>query len=93
MATTQTAESELEPGDSIEIEFLSVAGRSRERKSMDVEVEGVMGQILYLDPGYDIDVGLVLDPDGDLWARDEQGKDGLYGTRSKVQGDVWACKE
>lgn len=69
------------------LDYTSEAGLTRERRSMDVEVLEEMGQIVKMDPQYeDDDLILVLDPDGDLWAR-EQGKpstDGLFGTNAEV---------
>jgi len=90
MATaTQTEDSEVESGNTVELEFISLAGRTRERETMEAEVTERMSNVVYFDPPYEIDVSLVLDPEGDLWARDEQGNDKLYGTSTVVDGDVW----
>lgn len=88
-AATQTEDSELESVDTVEIEFIGLAGRTRERKTMEVEVTEWMGSTAYFETPYDTDISLVLDPDGDLWARDEEGSDGLYGTSTMVDGEVW----
>ena len=88
-AATQTEGSDVESGDTVEIEFIGLAGRTRRRKTMEVEVTEIMGSTAYFEAPYDTDVSLVLGPDGDLWARDEDGKDGLYGTSTVVDGDLW----
>lgn len=72
------------------LEYTAEASMRRDRRTMDVEVIEEMGQITKMDPQYeDDDLILVLDPDGDLWAR-EQGKpstDGLFGSNARVDDE------
>lgn len=90
---SQTEGIEVESGDTVEIEFIGVAGRRRKRKTMEVEVTERMAKTIYFEPPYETDISLVLDPDGDLWARDEDGKDGLFGIATEVDGRLWESKQ
>lgn len=79
--------------DTVDIEYTAEAAMNRDRRTLEnATVLQETGQIKYLDPGYEgDDLILVLDPDGDLWAR-EQGKpstDGLFGSNARVvEGSV-----
>ena len=76
-------------GQTVSLEYTSEAGLTRERRTMDdVVVLEEMGQMKRLEPPYEDtdDLELVLDPDGDVWAR-ETGKpstDRLFGSNGVV---------
>ena len=57
------------------------------RQSVEAEVREVTGEIVYLDnpfEGYNSPT-LVVDPDDNVWARSEDGKDGLFGTNARFE--------
>jgi len=68
----------------------TVLGRGR-TEIQNCEIEKEMGEITYLNPpeSWDEmeDMTLVIDPEGDLWARDETGRDGYLGSNATLTAD------
>lgn len=82
------AQHDSDSDDVVSLEYTAEAGLHRERRQMDdLEVIERMGQVVRMDPPYDDDdLILVLDPEGDLWAR-ERGKpstDGFFGSNAEL---------
>lgn len=78
---------DCEPGDRVTLEYTAQASLNRERRSFeDLRVEEVMSNVVYFESpyGHTDDITLVLDPEGDLWARDEDGRDGYFGSNAEV---------
>lgn len=79
-------ETDLTEGDDAKLTFVRESRiTGTERREVDAEVLDVSGEIVTLaNPfGYD-DPVLVVDPDGDVWARDE-GADDYYGRNAMVE--------
>ena len=81
---------EIQPGDTVKVEYTTVPNvvYGRKRSSLTTIVSEVLGEIVYLHDYYhgDDDLTLVIDPEGDMWAR-ETGKpstDGLFGTNTQI---------
>lgn len=74
-------------GSTVELSY-TPSGRpfSMGRQTVTATIEDVMGDIVYLDnPFGNSDPTLVVDPDDDLYARSEDGRDGLYGTNVRFE--------
>lgn len=76
---------ECEIGEEVTIEYVPNFPLDNGRTSISGTVKEVMGQTVYVSTSLD-DVTLILDDDGDLWARDDNRnhKDGLYGTIAEI---------
>lgn len=70
-------------GDEITIEYVPTAPIRDGRTTISGTVQEAMGETVYVSTSLD-DVTLILDPDGDLWARDDTHTDGLFGTIATV---------
>jgi hypothetical protein len=78
--------SDLERGDDVVINFVRKSPLHDGRDSMETTVEEVSGQIVYLaNPFGETYPKLVVDPENDLWARGEDGKDGFYGRNVEIE--------
>ena len=79
---------DLEAGDRVTIQFISTSGLRQERRSHeDLLVTEQMGKIAYLGSPYPDDlpeISLVLDPENDLWARQDGHQDKHYGMRAVI---------
>lgn len=72
-----------EVGEEITIEYVPTAPTRNGRTTITGTVKEAMGQTVYVSTSLD-DVTLILDSDGDLWARDEDHNDGLFGTIAEI---------
>ena len=72
-----------EVGDEITIEYVPSAPIRDGRTTISGTVQEVMGETVYVSTPLD-DVTLILDSDGDLWARDDTHSDGLFGTIAEI---------
>lgn len=75
-------------GSTVELSY-TPSGRPHAmgRQSVEAEVTDVMGEIVYLANPFrgESSPTLVVDPEDYLWARSEDGKDGLFGTNARVE--------
>lgn len=83
----------LEEGDTVSIEFTAESEGARffgrtGRRTIGGTVDEVSGSVVYVSPDVDDsgDLQLVVDPDGDVWARerDEPSTDSYYGSNAVV---------
>lgn len=72
-----------EVGEEITIEYVPTAPIRNGRTTITGTVKEAMGETVYVSTSLD-DVTLILDSDGDLWARDDDHNDGLFGTIATV---------
>lgn len=72
-------------GDDVELTFIRESKiTGTERRTVDVEVRAVTGNIVTFENPYGQDGPLmVVDPEGDVWARDN-GQDGYYGRNAEI---------
>lgn len=77
---------DVSEGCTVEITYAATSKLRSGRRSAEAEVTETCGEIVHLaNPfGFD-DPTLVLDSDGDLWARDEDGRDRLFGTMARME--------
>jgi len=74
---------DIEVGGEVTIEYVPTSPLRNGRKSITGTVNQVMGETVYVSTSLD-DVILILDSDGDLWARDDTHSDGLFGTIAEI---------
>lgn len=72
-----------EVGEEVTIEYVPTSPLRKGRTEISGTVKEVMGQNVYVSTSLD-DVILILDGDGDLWARDDDHQDGLFGTIAEI---------
>lgn len=72
-----------EVGDEITIEYVPTAPIRDGRTTITGTVQEAMSETVYVSTSLD-DVTLILDSDGDLWARDDSHNDGLFGTIATI---------
>jgi len=78
-------EDTLSEGDEVELTFIRESKYvPRERRTLDVEVREVAGNIVtFENPFGEDDPLIVVDPDDDVWAR-ANGTDGYYGRNATI---------
>jgi len=81
---------DVDEGSTVTIEYTPesrLLGRGGRKTMEDCEVLEQMGQIVKVaNPFEDDELTLIIDPDGDLWAREgnDASTDGLFGSNARV---------
>lgn len=79
--------SDVAEGTTVDLTFVRESRVTRrESRTITSEVLAVEGEIVTLaNPYGENGPRVVVDPDGDVWARSEDGSDGYYGTNARFE--------